>query len=146
MVELPEEVQQFLDEPHLAVLVTLMKNGSPQATPVWVDHDGSNVLINTVEGHQKERNLERDSRVALCVVDHSRAGRYVQIRGRAVEITGGDEALQHINKLSQKYSRRAYQGRDGEQRIKVVIEPQHVNYQAGRGRGEGQSSRWAGSP
>ena len=71
MADLPKEVQQFLDEPHLAVVVTLMKNGSPQATPVWVDHDGSRVLINTVEGHQKERNLGRDGRVALCIVDHS---------------------------------------------------------------------------
>lgn len=144
MAKLPEEVQQFLDEPHLAVFITLMKNGSPQATPVWVDHDGVSVLINTVRGHQKERNLRRDGRVALCVTDHSQAGRYVQIRGRVVEIAGGDEAWLHINKLSQKYSGRAYQGRDGEERIKVVIEPQHVNYRAGRGRGEGQTSRWAG--
>ena len=71
MAELSQEVQQFLDEPHLAVVVTLMKNGSPQATPVWVDQDGTRVLINTVEGHQKERNLGRDGRVALCIVDHS---------------------------------------------------------------------------
>ena len=140
MTELPEEVQQFLDEPHLAVFITLMKNGSPQATPVWVDHDGTNVLINTVRGHQKERNLGRDERVALCVVDHNQAGRYLQVRGRVVEITGGDEALQHINKLSLKYSGRAYRGRDGEQRIKVVIEPQRVDYRAGRSRG------WAHPP
>jgi PPOX class probable F420-dependent enzyme len=144
MAELQKDVQQFLDEPRLAVFVTLMKNGSPQATPVWVDHDGSNLLINTVEGHQKERNLGRDGRVALCVVDHSQAGRYVQIRGRVVEITGGDEALQHINKLSQKYSGRAYRGREGEQRIKVVIEPLHIHYQAGLSRGDGQTGRWAG--
>lgn len=143
MSELPLEVQQFLDEPHLAVFVTLMKNGSPQATPVWVDHDGSYVLINTVEGHQKELNLKRDRRVALCVVDHGQAGRYVQIRGRVVRITGDDEAWQHINKLSQKYSGRAYQGRDGERRIKVEIEPQHVSYRGGRGRREG-TGRWAG--
>ena len=144
VAELPEEVRLFLDEPHLAVFVTLMKDGSPQATPVWVDNDGSNVLINTVEGHQKERNLERDGRVALCIVDHSQAGRYLQIRGRVVEITGGNEGLQHINKLSQKYSGRAYRGRDGEQRIKVVIEPEHVSYRAGRSRGEGGTSRWGG--
>src|SRR6266508_3829887 len=142
MAELQEEVQQFLDEPHLAVFVTLMKNGSPQATPVWVDHDGSRVLINTVEGHQKERNLGRDGRVALCIVDHSQAGRFLQIRGRVVETTGGDEAWQNINKLSQKYSGRAYPGRDGEQRIKVVIEPQHVSYRGGRSRSDGQAGRW----
>ena len=144
MAELSEDVQQFLDEPHLAVFITLMKTGAPQATPVWVDHDGSHVLINTVEGHQKERNLKRDVRVALCIIDHSQAGRYLQIRGRVVETTGGDEALEHINKLSQKYSGRAYQGREGEQRIKVRIEPQRVDYHAGRSRGGGQSGRWGG--
>jgi PPOX class probable F420-dependent enzyme len=143
MAQLSPEVQQFLDEPHLAVFVTLMKSGSPQATPVWVDHDGSTVLINTVEGHQKERNLARDHRVALCVTDPGHAGRYVQIRGRVIEIIRGDEALEHINRLSQKYSGRAYQGREGEQRLKVVIEPQHVRYQGGRGSGGGQA-RWAG--
>jgi PPOX class probable F420-dependent enzyme len=144
MTELSAEVQQFLDEPRLAVFVTLMKNGSPQATPVWVDHDGANVLINIVKGHQKQRNLGRSAAVALCVVDYSQAGRYLQVRGRVVEATGGEEALEHINKLSQKYSGRAYQGRDGEERIKVVIAPAHITYQAGRGAGGGQGSRWTG--
>jgi PPOX class probable F420-dependent enzyme len=141
MADLSEEVQQFLREPHLAVFVTLMKNGSPQATPVWVDHDGSHALINTVEGHQKERNLRRNGQVALCVVDHGQAGRYVQIRGRVVEITGGDEGVRHINELSQKYSGRPYPLRDGERRVKVVIEPEHVSYQGGRNR-SGGAGRW----
>src|SRR5688500_6152024 len=132
MAELPEPVRQFLDEPHLAVAITLMKDGSQQATPVWDDHDGTKVLINTVVGHQKERNLRRDGRITLCIVDHTQAGRYLQIRGRVAEITGGDEALQHIDKLSRKYSGRAYPGRPGEQRIKVVIEARHVSYSPGR--------------
>jgi PPOX class probable F420-dependent enzyme len=142
MAELSEPVQQFLDEPHLAVAVTLMKDGSPQATPVWVDHDGSNVVINTVVGHQKERNLMRDGRIALCVVDHTQAGRYLQVRGRVAETATGDEALQHIDKLSRKYSGRAYPGREGEQRLKVVIDAEHVSYHPGRSQGGG---RWGGS-
>jgi len=140
MAELSIEVQQLLDEPHLAVLVTLMKSGFPQATPVWVDHDGAHVVINTVKGHQKERNLGREGHVALCVIDHSTAGRYVQIRGRVVDTIAGAEGLAHIEKLSQKYSGRAYQGREGEARLKVLIEPQQVNDQAGRGGGQG--GRW----
>jgi hypothetical protein len=106
-----------------------------------VGHDGSHVQINTVEGHQKELNLQRDRRVALCVVDPGRAGRYVQVRGRVVRMTTGDEAWEHIEKLSQKYSGRPYQAREGEQRVKVEIEPQHVSYRGGRGSGEGRG-RW----
>ena len=145
MATLSEEVRQFLDEPHLAVFVTLMKNGSPQATPVWVDHDGTHVLINTVRGHQKDRNLSRDGRVAVCIVDRGGVGRYAQIRGRVVEIDDSAEAFAHINKLSQKYSGRDYPLREGEQRLKVVIEPEHVNYQGGRGGGRG-GGRWGGAP
>jgi PPOX class probable F420-dependent enzyme len=141
MAELTEDVQQFLDEPHLAVFITLMKNGTPQATPVWVDHDGVNVVINTVQGHQKERNLARNANVALCVIDPTQAGRYIQIRGRVIDTIAGAEGLAHIEKLSQKYSGRPYQGREGEVRIKVLIEPEHVNYQAGRARGGG-AGRW----
>ena len=145
MAALAPEVQQFLDEPHLGVFITLMKDGSPQATPVWVDQDGSHVLINTVKGHQKERNLGRDSRVAVCVVDRNQSGRYVQIRGRVVETTDGDEALQHIEKLSQKYRGRPYQGREGEERLKVSIKPEHISYRGGgRGRADGQAGSQAG--
>ena len=133
-MELPEDVQRFLDEPHLAEFVTLMKDGSPQVTPVWVDHDGTHVLINTAEGRQKPRNLHRDPRVAVCVVDSSNGQRYVQIRGRVVEMVGGEEAWRHIDKLSQKYGRRSYPRREGEERILVKIAPRHVSYRPGRRR------------
>ena len=133
-MELPEDVQRFLDEPHLAEFVTLMKDGSPQVTPVWVDHDGTHVLINTAEGRQKPRNLHRDPRVAVCVVDSSHGQRYVQIRGRVVEMVGGEEAWRHIDKLSQKYGGRSYPRREGAERILVKIEPRHVSYRPGRRR------------
>ena len=141
MAALSEEVQQFIDEPNLAIFVTLMKDGSPQATMVWIDHDGEHVLINTPQGTQKDRNLRRDRRVALCVIDHSQPRRYVQIRGRVVEITGGDEAWQHINKLSQKYSGRDYPR--PQERLKIVIEPLHVS-SMGSGRGGGRGAAWGG--
>jgi PPOX class probable F420-dependent enzyme len=142
MAELSQDVQQFLEEPHLAVFTTVMKNGSPQSTPVWVDHDGTNVVINTVKGHQKERNLRRNGHVAVCIVDHTQAGRYVQVRGRVIAFSAGEEALEHINKMAQKYMGRSYQPRDGEERVKVLIEPEHVNYQPGRSRSGGQGGRW----
>jgi PPOX class probable F420-dependent enzyme len=132
MPELSDDVKQFLDEPNLAHFVTLMKNGSPQVTPVWVDHDGEYVLINTAEGRQKPLNLRRDPRVALSVVDKDNGQRYVQIRGRVIDMRTGEEAWQHIDKLSQKYNGRSYPRRDGEERILVIIRPDHVSYRPGR--------------
>jgi PPOX class probable F420-dependent enzyme len=148
MAPLSEEVQKFLDEPNLCIFVTLMKDGSPQATMVWVDHDGEHVLINTPSGSQKDRNLKRDRRVALCVIDHAQGRRYMQIRGRVLDVVGGDEALEHINKVSQKYSGRDYPFREGEQRVKIIIEPRRITTPRGGGRGDGsrgeggQGSRW----
>jgi PPOX class probable F420-dependent enzyme len=136
MATLTEDVQRFIDDPNLAICVTLMKDGSPQATMVWVDREGDFVLINTPRGTQKDRNLRRDRRVALCVIDHDNPRRYLQIRGRVVEVTGGEAAWEHINKLSNKYSGRDYPR--PQERLKVVIEPLHVSALRGSGGG------WAG--
>ena len=141
MAELTPEVKELLDEPNLAHFVTLMKNGSPQVTPVWVTHDGSHVLINTAEGRQKPRNLRRDPRVALSVVDRNSSQRYVQIRGRVVETVGGEPAWQSIEELSAKYSgNSSYPRRPGEERIIVKILPEHVSYRPGV-RSQPQTSR-----
>ena len=87
MPELTENVKKFLEEPNLAHFVTLMKNGSPQITPLWVDHDGTHILINTAEGRQKPLNLRRDPRVAISIVDRESPYRYVIARGKVVDIT-----------------------------------------------------------
>ena len=139
MATLPEEVQQFIDGPNLAIVATLMKNGSPQATMVWVDHDGDHVIINTPKGTQKDRNLARDGRIAICVIDRDQPTRYVQIRGRVINVRGGDEAWQHINKLSQKYSGRDYPNQ--QERLKVVIEVSRIS-RLPRQRAEGDANRW----
>src|SRR5690348_3361632 len=78
---------KLLLEKQLAIIGTVMPDGSPQTTPVWVDveADGSHILINTVAGHLKARNIERDSRVAVTVVDSQNAWRAVMIRGVVVE-------------------------------------------------------------
>jgi PPOX class probable F420-dependent enzyme len=125
-------VQSFLDEKHLAHFVTLMPDGSPQVTPVWVTHDGTHVVINTAEGRQKPPNLRRDPRVALCVVDNANSQRYTQIRGRVVEMITGEEAYESICDLNLKYSgNRNYPRREGEVRVIVKILPEHVEYRPG---------------
>jgi PPOX class probable F420-dependent enzyme len=140
MTTLSEEVQQLLDGPNLAIVATLMKNGSPQATMVWIDRDGDHVVINTPKGTQKDRNLARDGRIAVCVIDHEQPTRYVQIRGRVIDVRGGDEAWQHINKLSHKYSGRDYPM--VQERLKVTIEPTHVS-RLPRMRAAGEGNRWS---
>src|SRR4051794_23634390 len=87
MVELSDKIQQLLRERVLCFFATVMQDGSPQMTQTWVDTDGQHILINTVEGHQKQRNVQRDPRVMISVVDPAHRERAVSIRGRVVEIT-----------------------------------------------------------
>ncbi len=104
-----------------------MRDGSPQVTPVWVDHDGEHILVNTAEGRVKHRNIVRDSRVALEVMDIENPYSWFQVRGKVVEVTrkGADA---HINKMSRKYTgRETYVPvASGEKRIIVRIKPKHI--------------------
>ena len=109
-----------LDEPLVALLrsgatcylATTMPDGSPQLTQTWVDTDGENVVINVVDGMQKARNVARDPRVAVNVVDPDDVFRFFQVRGRVVRATqeGGEEG---IDALSMKYLGRPYPRFDG---------------------------------
>jgi PPOX class probable F420-dependent enzyme len=109
-----------------------MPDGSPQITTVWVDYDGTHVLVNTAEGRQKPRNINRDPRVALEVLAIDDPYDLIRIRGRVVEVTR-EGAWEHINKLSHKYRGSDYPKREGERRIIFKIEPEHV-YSRGQGR------------
>jgi PPOX class probable F420-dependent enzyme len=120
---------KLLQEPQLAHFVTLMADGSPQATPVWVDvePDGSAILINTAEGRVKAQNIQRDTRVAVSVADSANAWRYVLVRGDIVE-RRHEGADAHIDRLAKKYlGADSYPFRkEGEQRVTLVIKPHHV--------------------
>ena len=110
-----------------AQLATLMPDGSPQVSPVWVDFDGEYILVNTAQGRQKDRNLKHDPRVAIAIQDPNNAYRKVLVRGRVEQITtqGADE---HIDKLSERYTgNKIYQNRRaGEVREILKIKPEHV--------------------
>jgi PPOX class probable F420-dependent enzyme len=126
-VPLPDGLLDLLRRPSPCFLATLMPDGSPQMTQTWVDTDGTHVLVNTVDGHQKVRNVERDPRVALNVADPDDPSRYFEVRGRVVEVTK-DGAAEHIDELSQRYIGRPYPwlgGRD-QVRLLVRIEPDKV--------------------
>jgi len=132
---------KLLQEKHVAILSTIMRDGSPQATPVWVDvePDGTHILINTVVGHLKAKNIERDPRVAVTVVDGQNPFRSVVVRGTIAETAGHDQgAADHINTLSAKYTGRdRYSLREGERRVLLRIKPAYVLE-----RGAEDASRW----
>lgn len=124
---LPDALFDLLRRPSPCFLSTLMPDGSPQMTQTWVDTDGRDVLINTVRGHQKVRNVERDPRVALNVADPDDPSRYFEVRGRVTEVTEAG-AREHIDELSQRYIGRPYPwfgGRD-QVRLLVRISPEKV--------------------
>jgi len=127
MAEIPQQYHDLFQKKALASLATLMSNGQPQVTPVWCDFDGSHVLFNSARGRQKDRNIRRDPRVALALIDPDNPYRYVEIRGRVVEIIeqGADA---HIDKLAKKYlGVDEYPYRQaGEVRVIYKVLPEHV--------------------
>ena len=120
---------KLLQEPQLAHFVTLMDDGSPHVTPVWVDveDDGSYVLINTAEGRVKSRNVADDPRVAVSVVDKANDWRYVTVRG-TVEEQRREGADAHIDKMAKKYlGQETYPFRNPQEtRVILRIKPHHV--------------------
>ena len=125
--KIPEGIRKLLESPNFASLATLMPDGSPQVTPVWVDFDGTHILVNTAEGRQKPRNVRRDPRVAVSIFDQQNPYSYATVRGRVVEITH-EGADQHIDRMAKKYlGRDTYPFRQpGERRVIFKIAPDHV--------------------
>ncbi len=125
---IPDNYLDLFEKQAFANLGTLMKDGSPQVTPVWVDYDGNHVRINSAKGRVKDKNMRRDPRVSLSLQDPANPYRYLEVRGRVVEITekGADD---HINKLSQKYLGNPVYPfrRPGEVRVTYIIEPEKVS-------------------
>jgi PPOX class probable F420-dependent enzyme len=124
---IPEKYQDLFQKKAFASLATLMPDGRPQVTPVWVDYDGDHVIFNSARGRQKDRNVRRDARVALAIVDPDNPYRYMEIRGTVVEITeqGADAS---INKLAKKYmglDKYPY-SQPGEVRVVYKIRPEHT--------------------
>ena len=130
MVSIPASHRDIITGKNFAHVATLMPDGSPQSTPVWVDLEGDTILINTAEGRQKTRNLDRDGRVAISIADAGNPYRYIQVRGHVVERTheGADAS---IDALSEKYTGNAtYAGRarnPSEQRVIYRIAVERVN-------------------
>ena len=124
---IPEKYGDLFQKRAFASLGTLMPDGRPQVTPVWVDFDGEHVIFNSAKGRQKDRNVRRDPRVSMAIIDPDNPYRYIEIRGSVVEITeeGADD---HINKLAKKYlgvDKYPYR-QASEVRVIYKIQPEHT--------------------
>jgi len=124
----PDKYRDLFDKKAFGAFTTLNADGSPQTSPVWVDYQQGQVWVNSAIGRLKDRNVRRDPRVAVAIIDPENAYRYVEVRGRVREITqtGADE---HIDKMAKKYlGQDKYPFRQpGEQRVlyKIDIEKAH---------------------
>lgn len=125
--EFTEEAASLFKGKNFAFVASLMKDGSPQITPVWIDYDGKFILINTAVGRTKQKNFERDSRIAISVVDQNNPYNMVSIRGKVVEQTTAS-ADDHIDNLAKKYlGMEKYPYRSPtEKRIILKIKPEKV--------------------
>jgi PPOX class probable F420-dependent enzyme len=125
---IPEKYRDLFSKRAFASLATLMPDGQPQVTPVWCDIEGDLIVVNTAKGRQKDKNMRRDPRVALTVIDPDNPYRYLEIRGRIVEITeNGADA--HIDKMAKKYlGADKYPYRQAsEVRVIYKIQPEHTS-------------------
>ena len=125
----PEKYRDLLQKKTFGAFTTLMPDGSPQTTPVWLDYRDGEIWVNSALGRQKDKNIRRDPRVAIAIPDPDNPYRYVEVRGRVREITQ-DGADAHIDKMAGKYlGQDTYPYRQpGEQRVlyKISIEKTHA--------------------
>jgi PPOX class probable F420-dependent enzyme len=124
-----QPVRELLEQPNCAVISTFNHDGSVHSTVVWVSAEDGTVAVNSAKGRKWPGNLERDPRITLVVYEQNNPYNYVEIRGQASATTAG--ADDHINALTKKYiGQDEYPFRQpGEERIKFVVQPDHVRHQ-----------------
>jgi PPOX class probable F420-dependent enzyme len=136
-VPIPESHRDLLDGTYCAALTTVMPDGQPQSTPVWYSQEEDYILLNTMRGFRKEKNMRANPKVALLVIDPQDGSRWIEVRGNVVEIRReGAEA--HADTLTQRYTgkQRFYgdvspvEQTQNESRVIVTIEPIKVSLDA----------------
>ena len=129
MAELSEKARKLFEDPNFLFVATVNPDGSPQVTPVWTALDNGHITFNTAVGRVKERNMRRDPRVGLSITARDDPMDKVDIAGRVIDLVEGDEAYAQIDDLAEKYiGKRPYPWlKEGEKRVKVVIEPVRVH-------------------
>ena len=136
-ISIPASHRDLFCRPVHGVLTTLMPDGQPQSSIVWVDYDGEYVLINTTLERQKGRNMRARPKVTLLVIDPKDTSRWIEVRGQVIEMTSAGAAT-HANQLTQRYTtKRTFYGdiyptaqMQKETRVVVKIEPLKVSLDA----------------
>ena len=124
MTAMTADVRRLVERPNYAHIATLMPDGAPHSVPVWIDVEGDNLAFLTGPGSRKARNLERDPRVAISIIDADQPNASALIRGQVVERIEGDRAWEIIDRISQKYIGQPYPMRTD--RIIFLIKPDHA--------------------
>jgi PPOX class probable F420-dependent enzyme len=119
-MNLPADLAALLRGTSICYLATTMPDGSPQLTQTWGDTDDEHLLINTVQGFQKARNIARDPRVAVSVSDPSNPSRYYAVRGQVINAST-DGATEHIEILAQRYLGTPYPWYGGRQQVRLLL-------------------------
>jgi PPOX class probable F420-dependent enzyme len=129
MEPIPESFADLFERETFASFATLMSDGTPQVTPVWIDMgEEGHLLVNTARGRQKERNAERDAKVGLCVMDPDDPYRYLSVRGEVTEVTE-DGAVEHIDRLARRYmgvGEYPHHGEESGPRVVIRLRPDRV--------------------
>ena len=124
-----EDISKLFSGRNLVFVAALSEDNSPHVTPVWADMDEKEdlILINSFEGSAKVRNVKRDSRVALSIVETHNTYKMASIKGRVVEVTAND-AENHLHKLAKKYLGigKYYYRKPAHKRVIIKIKPDKV--------------------
>ncbi|NDJ85398.1 MAG: TIGR03618 family F420-dependent PPOX class oxidoreductase [Chloroflexi bacterium] len=102
METLPESHLDLIDGAYTAILTTVMPDGQPQTTPIWCNREGDHILINTMQGFRKEKNMRANPRVTVLIYDPQQPTRNIEIRGRVTKMQV-ENALTHLDELTRLY-------------------------------------------
>jgi PPOX class probable F420-dependent enzyme len=120
MTDLPDKAKALLDAPEFATIATINPDGQPQLSVVWIERDGDDVLVSTIKGRQKYRNVERVPKVTVLIFPKDSPYEYAEIRGTATMTEEGGREL--IDRLCTQYTGGdRYKGDDGTDNVRVVV-------------------------
>jgi PPOX class probable F420-dependent enzyme len=112
---------------NFAALSTIGAGGQPRTHMMWIDADDEHLIFNTEKHRAKFKDVERDPRVTITVINQANPYQYIEARGRVVETVTGPEARAHIDALSQRYTGAAYTGQIQSERVMVKVAPEQLH-------------------
>lgn len=128
MATIPDDYRDLFDRGAVAQIATLLPDGAPHVTPVYVDYDDGHLVFNTVRGRQKERNIRQHPTVGVSIVDPEDPYRYLSVTGEVVDATE-EGAVEHVHHIAQKFmgmDEYPYLDQEEGARVIVTIRPDRV--------------------